>query len=86
MIFFEFLLLVTSIKTSYGKSSEKLKTGPKPKGTSPHNLKIEEVASQVKDGEIIAGGGRGYPPEAKIPIIYMDYMRKETISYLDIKI
>ena len=29
--------------------------------------KIEEVASQVKDGEIIAGGGRGYPPEAKIP-------------------
>ena len=30
-------------------------------------MKIEEVASQVKDGEIIAGGGRGYPPEAKIP-------------------
>ena len=54
-------------ETSYGKSSGKLKTGPKPKGTGPHNLKIEEVASQVKDGEIIAGGGRGYPPEAKIP-------------------
>ena len=45
----------------------KNKTGPKPKGTGPHNLTIEEIAGQVKDGEIIAGGGRGYPPEAKIP-------------------
>ena len=45
----------------------RMKTGPKPKGTGPHNLKIEEIASKVNDGEIIAGGGRGYPPEAKIP-------------------
>ena len=43
------------------------KRGPKPKGTGRHNLKIEEVAKQIKDGKIIAGGGRGYPPEAKIP-------------------
>ncbi len=63
-------------ETSYGKSSEKLKTGPKPKGTGPHNLKIEEVASQVKDGEIIAGGGRGYPPEAK----YLHLMGKRHIE------
>ena len=42
------------------------KTGPKPKGTGRHNLKIEEVASKVSDGEIIAGGGRGYPPERLI--------------------
>ena len=53
-------------QTSYGKSSGKQKTGPKPKGTGPHNLKIE-VASQVTDGDIIAGGGRGYPKEAIIP-------------------
>lgn len=51
----------------YEMSLGKSKTGPKPKGTGPHNLKIEEVATQVNDGEIIAGGGRGYPPEAKIP-------------------
>ena len=55
-----------SSKTSYGKSSIKNKTGPKPKGTGPHNLKIEEIASQITDGKIIAGGGRGYPPEAVI--------------------
>jgi len=35
----------------------KLKRGPKPSGTGPHNLKIEEVAGQVDDGEVIAGGG-----------------------------
>ena len=40
----------------------RMKTGPKPKETGPHNLKIEEIASKVNDGEIIAGGGRGYPP------------------------
>ncbi|MBR4085962.1 MAG: RHS repeat-associated core domain-containing protein [Lachnospiraceae bacterium] len=45
-------------KTSYGKSSIKNKTGPKPKGTGPHNLKIEEIASQVTDGQVIAGGGK----------------------------
>ena len=50
-----------------GKPTPKEKPGPKPKGTGDHNIKIEEVASQVKDGEVIAGGGRGYPPEAKIP-------------------
>ena len=54
-------------ETSNGGSSEKAKTGPKPKGTGPHNLKIEDIASQVTDGTIIAGGGRGYPPEAVIP-------------------
>jgi hypothetical protein len=32
------------------------KTGPKPHGTGPHNLKIEEVAASVADGEVIAGG------------------------------
>jgi hypothetical protein len=52
--------------TDSGKSGGRLKTGPKPKGTGPHNLKIEEIAAQVKDGQIIGGGGRGYPPEAKI--------------------
>ncbi|NBH08277.1 polymorphic toxin-type HINT domain-containing protein [Amycolatopsis sp. SID8362] len=31
--------------------------GPKPAGTGPHNLKIAEVAEQVTDGEVIAGGG-----------------------------
>lgn len=49
------------------KSSKKHKTGPKPKGTGAHNLKIEEIAKQVKDGTIVGGGGRGYPPEVKIP-------------------
>lgn len=44
-------------QTSYGKSSVKQKTGPKPQGTGPHNLKIEEIASQITDGEVIAGGG-----------------------------
>jgi len=34
------------------------KPGPKPAGTGAHNQKIAEVASQVKDGEIIAGGGQ----------------------------
>ncbi|MER5227894.1 polymorphic toxin-type HINT domain-containing protein [Streptomyces flaveus] len=34
------------------------KRGPKPAGTGPHNLKIDEVAGQVTDGEIIAGGAR----------------------------
>jgi hypothetical protein len=32
--------------------------GPKPAGTGPHNLKIAEVADQVSDGEVIAGGAR----------------------------
>jgi hypothetical protein len=32
--------------------------GPKPAGTGPHNLKIAEVADQVTDGQVIAGGGR----------------------------
>ncbi|RSM48860.1 hypothetical protein DMA12_05485, partial [Amycolatopsis balhimycina DSM 5908] len=31
--------------------------GPKPAGTGPHNLKIAEVAEQVTDGDVIAGGG-----------------------------
>ncbi|MBQ2922128.1 MAG: hypothetical protein IJE60_03405, partial [Tyzzerella sp.] len=54
-------------KTSYGKSSGKAKTGPKPQGTGAHNLKIEEIASQVTDGTVIAGGGRICPnPEAII--------------------
>jgi len=34
----------------------KVKTGPKPAGTGPHNNKIEEVAKLVKDGKVIAGG------------------------------
>src|SRR6266511_3613159 len=42
------------------------KTGPKPKGTGPHNKKIEEVAKSVKDGQVIAGG-QGPLPEAVIP-------------------
>src|SRR6266511_2366031 len=42
------------------------KTGPKPKGTGPHNKKIEEVAKSVKDGQVI-GGGQGPLPEAVIP-------------------
>ncbi len=42
------------------------KRGPKPKGTGPHNEKIEEIAGQISDGKVIAGGGRGYPPEAII--------------------
>jgi hypothetical protein len=44
------------------------KTGPKPKGVGPHNLKIEEVALQVKarGHKVLAGGGRGYAPEAII--------------------
>lgn len=37
------------------------KRGPKPHGTGPHNQKIAEVAAQVKDGEIIAGGQTGLP-------------------------
>ena len=49
------------------KKSGHAKTGPKPKGTGPHNLKIEEVSSQVTDGTVIAGGGRTCPnPEAII--------------------
>jgi hypothetical protein len=32
--------------------------GPKPAGTGLHNLKIAEVADQVTDGQVIAGGGR----------------------------
>ncbi|MWA07608.1 hypothetical protein F8568_046330 [Actinomadura sp. LD22] len=35
-----------------------LMRGPKPAGTGPHNLKIAEVADQVTDGQVIAGGGR----------------------------
>ncbi|MFW5670164.1 MAG: RHS repeat-associated core domain-containing protein, partial [Acetivibrio ethanolgignens] len=54
-------------KASYGKSSGKQKTGPKPQGTGAHNLKIEEIASQVTDGTVIAGGGRICPnPEVII--------------------
>ncbi|GAA2121177.1 DNRLRE domain-containing protein [Streptomyces synnematoformans] len=34
------------------------KRGPKPAGTGPHNLKIDEVAGQVTDGVVIAGGAR----------------------------
>lgn len=41
------------------------KTGPKAFGTGPHNEKIAEVASQVKDGKIIAGGQ--VLPEKAIP-------------------
>ena len=41
------------------------KRGPKPKGTGPHNKKIEEVANKIKDGEVIAGGGMH--PEKAIP-------------------
>ena len=44
-------------ETSYGKSSGKQKTGSKPQGTGAHNLKIEEIAGQITDGEVIAGGG-----------------------------
>jgi hypothetical protein len=32
------------------------KRGPKPKGTGPHNQKISEVADQVADGDVLAGG------------------------------
>ena len=39
-------------------SDGRAKTGPKPKGTGKHNLKIEEVANQIKDGTVIAGGGK----------------------------
>ena len=59
----------TSTKKVDKKAQEKKQKeqpGPKPKGTGPHNLKIEKVASEVNDGVIIAGGGRGYPPEAII--------------------
>jgi hypothetical protein len=31
--------------------------GPKPTGTGPHNLKIAEIAEQMTDGDVIAGGG-----------------------------
>lgn len=41
------------------------KRGPKPAGAGPHNLKIAEVADNVKDGEIIAGGQ--VLPEKAIP-------------------
>jgi len=41
------------------------KRGPKEAHTGAHNLKIEEVASQVTDGEVIAGGG--YLKEKLIP-------------------
>ncbi|TDD60609.1 hypothetical protein E1293_45590, partial [Actinomadura darangshiensis] len=37
--------------------------GPTPKGTGLHNLKIAEVAGQVTDGNVIAGGG-GLPERA----------------------
>jgi RHS repeat-associated protein len=41
------------------------KTGPKAFGTGPHNEKIAEVAGQVTDGRIIAGGQM--LPEKAIP-------------------
>ncbi len=46
-------------------SKSSSKTGPKPFGTGAHNEKIAEVASQVKDGKIIAGGQ--VLPEKAIP-------------------
>jgi RHS repeat-associated protein len=42
-----------------------VKRGPKTDPTAPHNAKIREVAGQVKDGEVIAGGGTR--PERLIP-------------------
>lgn len=59
-------ILGTLGDTAYVAGSDS-KTGPKPKGTGAHNLKIEEKAKQVKDGTIVSIGGRGYPPEVKIP-------------------
>lgn len=59
---------ITEDAASSSKTGKKLKmdlqffaskkTGPKPKGTGAHNLKIEEVANQVDDGIVIAGGGK----------------------------
>ena len=33
------------------------KPGPNPAGEGPHNITINEVASSVSDGRVIAGGG-----------------------------
>ena len=43
--------------------------GPKPQGTGPHNLLIEQIAQEIIDGggEILNGGGRLGPPEKFIP-------------------
>lgn len=46
-------ILGTLGDTAYVAGSDS-KTGPKPKGTGAHNLKIEEKAKQVKDGTIVS--------------------------------
>jgi hypothetical protein len=43
-----------------------LKRGPKPFGVGAHNVKIAEVADQVSDGAVVAGGQRLGLPEAVI--------------------
>ena len=50
-----------SVEEALGADRLTLKTGPKPYGTGPHNLKIREVADSVTDGQVIAGGQRGLP-------------------------
>ncbi|MFI2857641.1 hypothetical protein ACH6EH_10890 [Paenibacillus sp. JSM ZJ436] len=54
-----------AIQAGKRKGTDKAKTGPKPFGTGPHNEKIAEVAGQVSDGRIIAGGQ--LLPEKAIP-------------------
>ena len=57
---------ISNITKTNNTQKVRSKTGPKPKGTGPHNLKIEEIASNINDGNVIAGGGRGYAPERLI--------------------
>ena len=51
----------SSLEDTVGNNA---KRGPKPKGTGPHNNKIEEIGNQITDGTVIAGGGK--LPERKI--------------------
>lgn len=51
---------------SAAKAPAGAKRGPKPFGTGAHNLKIGEVADQVRDGQVVAGGQTGLP-ERLIP-------------------
>jgi RHS repeat-associated protein len=45
------------VHNNSGPGDKGAKRGPKTDPTAPHNAKVREVAAQVKDGEVIAGGG-----------------------------
>ncbi|WP_405525497.1 hypothetical protein OG426_22865 [Streptomyces canus] len=53
--------------------------GPKPAGTGPHNLKIAEIADQVTDGQVIAGGARLPEREFATPGGFKDSRRLDIL-------